>query len=261
MRIRAAATALTGALALTTLTGPASGPVAAAQGPGASTRVTGVDVNGGKDIVVGSTAKKHFTMSVRAEDSAGIRDAYAWLWRGNSAEHIDGMLYPDTNEGSCADTAPGAAVCTLRFTVDPTLDLQGSNHLAGDWQLYVEATARDDGYASDDRYRTVRLKRAARLATDAAPEAVRPGKPVKVTADLRRADWNKGRDAAYGGQRVTLQRKDGGSWTSVKSVRTGAGGEATVTVRPTRTTTYRYTYGGTSTTAPTTSAPTTVAVP
>ncbi|WP_308376183.1 hypothetical protein [Streptomyces sp. ISL-99] len=68
MRIRATVAAVSGALALSALAVPA----AQADGGHGDTTLTKVVVNGGKNVVVGTTEVRTFTVAVTAADDSGI---------------------------------------------------------------------------------------------------------------------------------------------------------------------------------------------
>ncbi len=81
-----------------------------------------VVVNGGKDIVVGTTAKKKFTVSVTASSPSGIADAYAFLWHGRHIDEADGALIPAQDRGNCKASSRTTSTCTVSITVDPRSD-------------------------------------------------------------------------------------------------------------------------------------------
>ncbi|MFE1985424.1 MULTISPECIES: hypothetical protein [Streptomyces] len=55
--------------------GAALAPAAFADGSQGDTKITKVVVNGGKDVVIGTTTVKTFTVSVTATDDQGIKSA------------------------------------------------------------------------------------------------------------------------------------------------------------------------------------------
>ncbi len=64
------------------------------------TRITKVVVNGGSDIVLGTTSPKTFTLAVTATDDSGIKEDYnvPALWHGA------GQVMPDDPWGWCSPT-------------------------------------------------------------------------------------------------------------------------------------------------------------
>ncbi|MFE4952782.1 DUF5707 domain-containing protein, partial [Streptomyces sp. NPDC056653] len=179
MRIRATVAALTGALALSALAVPAAH---AAMAPVLSK----VTVNGGKDIVLGTTVPKTVTVSVTASHASGIATGWAILWHGtNLEEGMDGALVP-TQEATCKDASATTATCSLTITVDPRADLT-RNALAGSWHILAGAEAKDGSSTSYDSYATTHVQRLSKLTVNAAPEPVKKGGTITVTGKLTRA--------------------------------------------------------------------------
>jgi hypothetical protein len=58
---------------------------------------------------------------------------------------------------------------------------------------------------------TVRLKRAAKVTVNAAPEPVAKGKKITVTGKLTRANWETKKYGGYGGRTVELQFRQTGA--------------------------------------------------
>ena len=82
---------------------------------------------------------------------------------------------------------------------------------------------------------------------DATPEPVRKGAKVTVKARLRVADWTNDEYDGYTSRTVDLQtRTPNGSYTTLKSVKTGSGGNVSTTVTATADACYRFLYGGNS---------------
>ncbi|CAA9329520.1 MAG: hypothetical protein AVDCRST_MAG48-3068 [uncultured Friedmanniella sp.] len=101
---------------------------------------------------------------------------------------------------------------------------------------------------------TFRLLRASRLTTNASPEPVIKGRPLTVTGTLTRANWETLRYAGYTKRAVKLQFKaSGGSWATVGTATSGAGGKLSTTVGARRDGCYRFVFPGSSTTAKVTS--------
>lgn len=113
---------MSGALALSALALPAVAQAAEGQG---DTAITKVSVNGGQDIVLGTTAKKKITVTVTATDDSGISDGLLALWHGPDIEDLDGGLLPNEDHGTCTASAadPTTSTCKLTITIDPRVSL------------------------------------------------------------------------------------------------------------------------------------------
>ncbi|MFF3543845.1 calcium-binding protein [Streptomyces platensis] len=277
MRTRATVAALSGALALSALTVPAA---QAADAPGAraakaqlapftakspakamadgaqgDTKITNVTVNGGKDIVVGTSLKKTYTVSVTATDPAGIYDGYAFLWHGTDLKDgVDGAMTPGVDHGTCKTVNATTASCSVTLVADPKSTVYG-NILAGRWHVFASAVGKDGDYVTKDTYKSSWVKRASRLTANASPEPVAKGKTVTVTGALTRANWDTDTYAGYTQQPVQLQfRKTGASaYSTVKTVTSDSHGNLKTTVQASADGTWRYTFAGTSTTPSVTS--------
>ncbi|MEU9123159.1 DUF5707 domain-containing protein [Streptomyces sp. NPDC048506] len=275
MRIPATAAALSGALALTALVVPAA-QAADAEGPAAAqarvsssaasspattaqdetqgdTTITNVTVNGGKDIVVGTSLKKTVTLTVTATDPSGIYDGYAFLWHGtdmNTESGVDGAMTPSSDHGTCTPVNATTSTCSVTVVADPNDNIYG-NVLAGRWHVFASAVGNDGDYTIHDSYKSGWVKRAAQLTTNAAPEPVTKGATLTVTGALTRANWDTHTYRAYGVGSVQLQfRKQGASsYTTVKTVTSDSSGNLKTTVQAAEDGTWRYVFAGTPTTS------------
>ncbi|MEV7190872.1 DUF5707 domain-containing protein [Streptomyces sp. NPDC093510] len=271
MRIRATVAALSGTLALSALAVPAAQADDAPKAAGAATfaakapadtavgdtKITKITVNGGKDIVVGTTAKKTVKIAVTATDPSGIEDAVAFLWHGTSFDenNIDGSMVPETETGDCTAVNATTSTCTVTVVADPNVNIY-SNILAGKWKVWTIAQGKDGDHVSDDAYPTsVSVKRAARLTTNASPEPIKKGKTLTVSGALTRANWDTAKYAGYTKQDVKLQYKKKGasSYTTLKTVKSDTKGNLKTTVTASADGYYRYVFAGTSTTPSVTS--------
>ncbi|MGW7052152.1 DUF5707 domain-containing protein [Streptomyces sp. NPDC054887] len=262
MRIRATVAAVTGALALSALVAPAAtavdapkpGRLAAFAGQAPAddvvgdTKITNVVVNGGKDIVLGTTNPKTITVSVTATDASGINDAFVALWHG-TADNVDGYLIPNEETATCTAVNATTSTCKLTITIDPQLDLY-MNSLAGTWKVEAAAEGNDADYIWKDAYKTHRVQRFSKLTVNASPEPVVKGKTITVTGKLSRANWETYTYAGYTGQPVKLQfRKAGTStYTTLKTVTSSSTGSLKSTVTAASDGYFRYSFAGTSTT-------------
>ncbi|MEV8306823.1 DUF5707 domain-containing protein [Streptomyces flavidovirens] len=267
MRIRATVAAVSGALALSAFAVPAAqaedAPKAdslsafAGQAPAddvvGDTKITNVVVNGGKNIVLGTTAAKTFTVSVTATDPSGIQDAYVDLWHGTSVDEPDGLFmsneYMNDKPATCTASSATTSTCKLTFTVDPEYDLY-KNSLAGTWKVTAAAAGKDGDYIWKDAYKTHRVQRYSKLTVNASPEPVVKGKTITITGKLSRANWETSTYAGYTGQPVKLQfRKAGTStYSTVKTLNTNSTGNLKTTVTAASDGYWRWSFAGTSTT-------------
>ncbi|MEU6667564.1 hypothetical protein [Streptomyces sp. NPDC046727] len=268
MRKLAIGAALSGALALAGLAAPAA---SAAGTPDLT--FSGVTVNKGKPVVVGAakavTVPVSYTLTRPKDlviDQKNTLQAVI-LYRG-TLRSLDNELGPEK-----------APVCTTTATTDTTVTESCTETLtaAPDESLYEAADAttwkaagvyaHSDGSASDDylhsendvtmwgNLASVKVKRAAQLTADAAPEPVAKGGTLTVKGKLTRADWSAGRNTGYRDQKVVLQFKaDGGAYANVKAITSGTGGALSTTVKATKSGTYRFVFAGTASTAARTSA-------
>ncbi|MET9556252.1 calcium-binding protein [Streptomyces sp. NPDC006645] len=250
---RHAVVALTVAAAVGGLTAPtalANGAPAAHATPVSATAptdpvVTGVTVNGGKDVVVGTTERKTFTVTVHGSDDSGLQLADVDLL-GPA-----GGFY--TTDAFCET----ATACTTTFTVDPHLDPYNDNTdlgnaNAGRWYVTTLVDTNDGASLLTRHTGGFLLKRAGALTVNAAPEPVAKGGTITVTGKLTRANWDTYRYAGYTGQSVALQfrPKAGDTYTTVKTLTTDGTGNLRTTVKATADGYWRWSFAGTTTTAP-----------
>ncbi|MGW0563013.1 DUF5707 domain-containing protein [Streptomyces sp. NPDC003016] len=264
MRIRATVAAVSGALALSALAVPAAqaedksdyrvspfvanAPQDEIEG---DIKITKVVVNGGKNIVVGTTAAKTFKIAVTATDPSGIEGGDQFLWHGAAFNEndIDGALISEQEEADCVKASATTSTCTVTVTVDPQLDLY-KNALAGTWKVWASVYASDGDYVFKEVAGTTRVQRYAKLTVNASPEPVVKGKTITVTGKLSRANWETSAYAGYTQQPVKLQfRKAGTStYTTVKTVTSSSTGDLKTTVTAASDGYWRYSFAGTSTT-------------
>jgi hypothetical protein len=289
MRIRATAAAVTvsGALALTAFAVPAAqadtrwsgqdqaaAAVQAAQAAKAShvstfrsanvaaaaadeqlgdTSISNVVVNGGKDVVVGTTNKVAVKVTFTATDNSGIDNSsgYAVLYHGTDLDNSDAGASPSQAVGgatNCKTVSATTATCTMNYSIDPRSNL--ANYAAGSWKVWAIAQGNDTDYTVRENAKTFRMQRYARLTTNAAPEPVKKGKTITVTGLLSRANWDTFKYAGYTKQTVTLQyrKKTSTTYTNVKTVTSSSTGSLKTTVTASADGYFRYKFAGTSTT-------------
>ncbi|MFB6853724.1 calcium-binding protein [Streptomyces sp. NPDC056341] len=244
MRIRTAATAAGGTLALLTVLAPA------AQADSHKGDTTFTSVTFSKTTVnIGVSAAQSLTVVATAKDGSGISGIY-----GGKLVSPDGRIaFPDS--ASCTRPSSTTMKCTWTYTLDANdtddySDLKNSN--AGTWHLDAEAAANDHDFYTLDTSKSVKVKRYAKLtATQASPEPVVKGRPLTVTGTLTRANWNTNVYAGYSAQRVALQFKKSGAstYSTVKTVTTDSTGKLKTTVTANSAGTWRWKFAGTSTTS------------
>ncbi|MEU7583627.1 calcium-binding protein [Streptomyces sp. NPDC041068] len=271
MRIRATVAAVSGALALSALAVPAATAADEPSAPnlspfvanapsaaGASdTKVTKVVVNGGKDIVVGTTKTKFVKVAVTLTDPDGIKDSIGFLWHGSDFEtKIDGAITPPdgVQDADCVKADETTSTCTIEIIANPKDNIYG-NVLAGKWKVAVGAVDGQDNEFFVENFQSHSVKRAAKLTTNASPEPVKKGKTLTVTGALTRANWDTSKYAGYTKQDVKLQYKKKGtsSYTTLKTVKSDTKGNLKTTVTASADGYYRYVFAGTSTTPAVTS--------
>ncbi|MGA5267146.1 DUF5707 domain-containing protein [Streptomyces lydicamycinicus] len=140
MRKRTTMAAVAGALALSAFAVP--GAAQADEVVGDTTMK--VVVNGGSDIVLGTTKPKTFTMTVTATDDSGIKEDYnvPALWYGPGQKMPDdphGFVAPDNGTGDCVAHSATTTTCTFTLTMNPRIDPQ-DNTTAGIWKVTAGAT-------------------------------------------------------------------------------------------------------------------------
>ncbi|CAM5530194.1 DUF5707 domain-containing protein [Streptomyces fumanus] len=214
------------------------------------TKIKGVTVNGGKNIVVGTSAKKTFTITVSASDPSGIYDGYAILWHGKSFEKLDGAIVPEAEMGTCKATGATTGTCKVTVVADPKTNVY-ANILAGTWKVWAGAMGNDGDYVIKEAYKTAKVQRASKLTVNASPEPVKKGKTLTVTGKLSRANWDDLAYHGYSGQSVKLQyrKKSADSYTTVKTIKTDSKGNLKTTVKASADGYYRFAFAGTTTTS------------
>ncbi|ANW18928.1 hypothetical protein [Streptomyces clavuligerus] len=261
-----AALAIGGTLAVTTLAAPAAladdrAERAASALTASKQRITDVQegdirisdvvVNGGKPIVVKLSGTQKISITFKVSDRSGIEGASAALWRGANFNRPDAVLYGSHTLAQCGT---GRSVsCTATVNVDPAYF---SNTYAGRWNALAIAVGNDGNLVQKFRAAHTHVQRDSRLTVDAAPEPVKKNANLTVTGALTRANWDVDRYTGYSAQPVKLQyrAKDAKTYTTVKTVTTDSVGKLKTTVKATADGYYRYSFAGTSTTKPVTTA-------
>ncbi|WP_329559692.1 calcium-binding protein [Streptomyces uncialis] len=242
MRIRVSAAVVTGALAVSALAVPAAQAAPAAE----AIKLTNIKVNGGKDVVVGTTAQKVFTITFTASHSANIEpDASIVVTRNGG-----GIMLPNEFGGNtCKETSATTSNCKATFPVDPYYDLENADATTWRTEVSLNSTDYESSYDSHN-IKSWRLQRLSKLTVNAAPEPIKKGKTLTVTGALTRANWDTEKYAGYTSQPVKLQYQKRGStaWSTVKTVKSDGRGNLKTTVKATADGSFRYSFAGTSTT-------------
>ncbi|MEV5525656.1 hypothetical protein [Streptomyces prunicolor] len=271
MRIRVAAAAVvSGAVVLSALALPVAAQAAELTGAAAkltsfaakavqprdssgNTKFSHAVINGGKDIVLGTTGTKSVTVTYTATNASGIALTEAFLWQGTDSSTTDGITggLGTDDDPACTETATqGTYTCKAVFNIHPATDMKG-NGVAGTWKLFLGAWDLYANASSNDDVATAAIKKASTLTANATPEPVKKGKTITVTGKLARANWATGKYAGYVSQSAKLQfrKKSSSTYTTLKTVKTNSTGVLKTTTKATVDGYYRYVFAGTSTTA------------
>ncbi|MFD5099823.1 calcium-binding protein [Streptomyces albidochromogenes] len=255
MHHRTTVAGFAGALALWALTIPAA---AQADDFSGDIRITKVVVNGGKDIVLGTTDVKTFTIAVTATDDSGIEvgSTFPVMWHTrfpNGDSH--GLVIPDDIAGHCVRQSVTTTTCTHTLRMNPRIDPL-DNTTAGTWTVSAHALANDGDYFTKDSAAKAKVLRNSKLTVNASPEPVKKNKTITVTGALTRANWESCKYGGYTKQPVKLQYKKKGTstYTTLKTVTTDSKGVLKTTTNATADGYFRYSFAGTSTTPAVTSA-------
>ncbi|MFC9279191.1 hypothetical protein [Streptomyces collinus] len=263
-RRTAAAAAFVGVLGLSVLNAPT------AQAADTGITVSGIVVNDGKPIVVGTTKEVEPPISFDialpsgySTDDPSRYDAFPFLYRGSIQTAADtGENFIGPGGYTCFERDTKHARCEGELYIDPypSHDEVDSNSDATTWKVGVSLRLfkADGGLKAaerEPRSTTVRLKRAAKATTNASPEPVTKGKPITVTGKVTRANWGTKRYDGYGGRTVSLQFRAKGAtaFRTVKKATTSSTGGLKATVTASLDGYYRWVYYGNSTTGVATS--------
>jgi len=233
-----------------------AGPASQGDETAGATRISNVVVNGGKPVKLTDQPLQDFKAKFTATDPSGIASGDMYLYRG-SYDTPDAVLY-GTWAATCTKVNATTSTCEGHFAyIEPRWTL-GRNSLAGTWKLAAWAESADGtGYVDLHAAKPVAVLRDAALTVNASPEPVAKGKTLTVTGKLSRVDWEtRGGYHGYAGQKVKLQfRKKGASaYTTVKTVSTDGSGNLKTTIKAAADGYWRYSFAGTSTTAPATAS-------
>ncbi|MFD0022224.1 calcium-binding protein [Streptomyces sp. NPDC058382] len=250
MRHRTTVAAFAGALVLSALAIPGA---ARADDSSGDTKITKVVVNGGKNIVLGTTDVKGFTIAVTATDDSGIEvgKTFPTMWHGPVDKLGDpwGLVIPEDVVGTCVRQSFTTTTCTYALKMNPRIEPQ-DNTTAGTWTVSAYALGNDGDYIGKDSAAKAKVLRNSRLTVNASPEPAKKNSTVAVTGALTRANWETYKYAGYTKQPVKLQfRKNGTStYKTLKTVTTDNKGNLRTTTKATADGYFRYSFAGTPTT-------------
>ncbi|NUV66757.1 calcium-binding protein [Streptomyces sp. CAI-121] len=255
MQHRTTVAGLAGALVLSALAIPGTAQADDASG---DIRITKVVVNGGKDIVLGTTDVKTFTIAVTATDDSGILtgNTFPILWNTPLPNgDYYGLAVPTDIAGTCVRQSVTTTTCTHTLKINPRIHPQ-DNTTAGTWTVRAHVQANDGDYLTRNSAGKAKVLRNSRLTVNASPEPVKKNKTITVTGALTRANWSTYKYGGYTKQPVKLQfRKKGTStYTTLKTVTTDSKGLLKTTTKATADGYFRYSFAGTSTTPAVTTA-------
>ncbi|MFF4362112.1 hypothetical protein [Streptomyces sp. NPDC001604] len=270
MRIRVATAVVSGAAVLSALALPVAAQAAVRTGAEAklssftsqsgqprdslgNMKFSHAVINGGKDIVLGTTGTKTVTVTYTATDESGVAVTEAFLWQGTDSSTTDGITggLGTDDDPNCTETATqGTYTCKAVFNIHPATDMK-DNGVAGTWKLFLGGWDLYANASYNDDVATVSIKKASTLTADATPEPVKKGKTITVTGKLARANWSTGTFAGYVSQPAKLQfrKKGSNTYTTLKTVTTNSTGVLKTTTTATVDGYYRYVFAGTATTA------------
>ncbi|MFD8041827.1 hypothetical protein ACFV5E_00180 [Streptomyces chartreusis] len=243
---RAAWILVSGAATLTLL----SATGAHAEGRG-DIRVTKTVVNGGNNVIIGTSARVNYPIAITIRDHSGVKG----LSHVSVFNKTNGWGFSDWVDTRCETKSSTTSVCTASMTIAPAWlpdSVPGDvNSTAGVWQVNATVKAKDGDYWISDHIAEFKMKRASKLTTDAAPEPVAKGATLTVTGKLSRANWEDLKYHGYARQDVKLQFKKAGaaSYSTVKTVKTGDTGQLSTKVTATSAGSWRWYFPGTTTTA------------
>ncbi|MEV8551546.1 DUF5707 domain-containing protein [Streptomyces glaucescens] len=284
MRIRATVAAVTGALALSALAVPAAQAAGGtaqdgdyradaakiaraandrAPGKPYDLNVTFSNFKVAKEIAVGTGAHVSRTVTYTLTHGSDVDVKSAdfltapYLYRG-SFDAPTAVPLMGNSPATCKATSATTAACTGKIDIYPAQD-DLLNRDAGTWKgaaLAIDYNGQDPegfdfditkvGYADQGDLGTARVQRASLLTVDATPEPVKKGATLTVAGKLSIANWETHKYSGYANQSVKLQfrTKNATSYTTVKTVKSAAGGVLKTTVKASADGYYRYSFAG-----------------
>ena len=195
-------------------------------------------------------ASANFTAPCAEDDGSDLSAAAIFYTPNDDSAYVIDTLDAGTGIAKSDDD---------EYSFDGSLRVRAAklkNSDAGTWTADVYAFDDQDQDTNDyvSGAATVRVLRAAKLTVNASPEPVKAGKTISIKGTLTRANWEKGKDGAYGHRAVILQYKaDAGSYATIKTVTSSSKGALKASVKATQDGSFRFVFAGSSTTAATNS--------
>ncbi|MEU6277765.1 hypothetical protein ABZ871_36020 [Streptomyces populi] len=249
MQGRTARTAWILATGASALTLPAA-TGAHAEGRG-DIRVTAAVVNGGNNVIIGTTKRVTYPIAITIRDNSGVKG----LSHVDVINKSNGWGFSDWVDTRCEKKSSTTSVCTASMVIDPAWLPESLpedvNHTAGVWEASATVKANDGDHWIADHIAEFKMKRASQLTTNAAPEPVTKGAALTITGKLSRANWEDRKYHGFAGQDVKLQYKKAGAahYSIVKAVKSGEAGTLGTKVTATSAGSWRWYFPGTTTTA------------
>ncbi|MFD5110700.1 hypothetical protein ACFWNG_00005 [Streptomyces sp. NPDC058391] len=219
-----------------------------------ATKISNVLVNGGKPVVFDTAGSQVIPAQFTATDPAGIAGGDLYLYH-RSYTTPDGVLISPW-PAACTKVNATTSACRTDFVVDVRRDL-GLSGLAGEWKVAAWAQSADGRSFTDlHAVQNASILRFAKLTVNASPEPVTKGKTITVTGKLTRSSWQASAYDGYASQSVKLQFRKANSttYTTVKTIKTDASSNLKTTVTASVDGYWRYSFAGTATTSPVTTA-------
>lgn len=247
MRIRTAAPALLGALAL--------GVVAVPTAASAATAKPVITSIASPSVTIGLSGKVTLGVTVTAKDAAGIKSIMAEPYPIALAAQTgsvptaaevrsspDNLLKVKSSTATTLTASQYVSETVTKASLPPNL-------LAGTWGVAVLVTAKDGSTTFVAKATTFNWRRADTLSSKVSATRVAKGANLTVKGQLNRVNWDAKKFQGYGAQTVRLQfRKTGGTaWSTVKLVKAGATGALSTTVKDNAGGSWRFVFDGNST--------------
>ncbi|MEV6106797.1 calcium-binding protein [Streptomyces sp. NPDC051940] len=194
-----------------------------------NTTFSSVVVNGNKNIAVGTTNAKTFSIVITVSDPDGIQEADAYIWRGTDPDNdVEQAFWNPDDFASCTPAGGTTVTCTQTITILPHDDVNAYlwNTLAGTWNVYAGILDGNGEVVENYFYKTTKVQRYAKATVNATPEPVSKGRTLTVYGKLTRASWDSFRYLGYSGQWVSLDyRRSGDAYVKIKGVKTNSSGD------------------------------------
>jgi hypothetical protein len=199
-------------------------------------------------ITVGTTkvVERTFSMQISGVHPTTDNVAVHTTLAGTSPS---GVKTSCTLSGSTDASYVGGSTFQVTYRIDP----QQLSNACSSVELGVTWTDANNLAAGSHLF-DIALRRAARYEKlNASPEPVKKGAKVTTKAVIQRASWDDRKYHAYDGQKSELQfRTTKGSYGNVKAVIPKTAGKLSASSTQTKAGCWRYTFAGTSITAPAT---------